>query len=53
MNIEDVEDSIRIYFDDYSYLDIDDIRDGIIYHPDFEHFTIEDWVENFVDNYKE
>lgn len=51
MNIEDIEDGIRIYFADDSSVDSDEIRDAIVFHPDFDHFTVEDWVDAFISNY--
>ena len=53
MNIEDVEDGIRTYFTDDSSVDADEIRDAIVFHPDFDHFTVEDWVDAFISNYSE
>ena len=53
MNIEDVEEGIRIYFSDDSSVDSDEIRDAIVFHPDFDHFTVEDWVDAFISNYSE
>ncbi len=47
MNIEDIESSIRIYFND-SCVDVDEVRDAIIYHPDFEHYTLEELLENLI-----
>ena len=44
---------IRIYFADDSSVDSDEIRDAIVFHPDFDHFTVEDWVDAFISDYTE
>ncbi|MBR5278218.1 MAG: hypothetical protein IKU23_03020 [Clostridia bacterium] len=47
MKIEDVESSIRIYYDESS-ADVDEARDAIIYHPDFEHYTLKEMLEELI-----
>lgn len=49
MDIEDIEDSIRSYYRNDSTVDVDLIRDDIIYHPDFEHYTLAELLEKLID----
>ena len=48
MDIADIEESIHIYYRDNPYVDADLVRDDIIYHPDFEHYTLAELLENLI-----
>ncbi len=49
MNIEDVEESIRRYYKNDSTVDIDEIRDCIVFHPDFDRYTINELIKEIID----
>lgn len=49
MNIEDIEDSIRIYYRSDNSIDVDEARDAIIYHPDFERYTLAELLEKLIE----
>ena len=48
MDIEDVDDSIHAYLEDYPDIDCCDVRDMIIYNPDYEHYSLEDLLEELI-----
>jgi hypothetical protein len=48
MDIEDIEESIRIYYQDDPSVDPDLVRDDILYHPDFEHYTLSELLEKLI-----
>ena len=48
MDIEDVDDSIHAYLKDFPDIDCCDVRDMIIYNSDFEHYSLEDLLENLI-----
>ena len=50
MDIEDVEDSIRIYYRDNEMVDADEVRDAILYHPDFEHYSGREILDDIIEN---
>ena len=48
MDIEDVDTSIHVYLEDFTDVDCCDVRDMIIYNPDFEHYSLEDLLESLI-----
>ena len=48
MDIEDVDDSIHAYLEDYPDIDCCDVRDMIIYNSDFEHYSLEELLETLI-----
>ena len=45
MDIEDVDDSLHAYLEDFPDVDCCDVRDMIIYNPNFEHYSLEELLE--------
>lgn len=48
MDIEDVDDSIHAYLEDYPDIDCCDVRDMIIYNSDCEHYSLEKLLETLI-----
>lgn len=49
MNIEDIDDSIHSYLESQNFEgDCCDVRDCIIYHPDFEHYVFRDMLDELI-----
>ena len=48
VKFEDVEDSIYLYYDNNPYVDADLVRDDILYHPDVENYTLNELLENLI-----
>lgn len=48
MNVEDIDESIHRCFEDYG-AEADNIRDMIIYHPDFKRYSLEELLEKLID----
>ena len=48
MDIEDVDESIHAYLEDFPDVDCCDVRDMIIYNSDFEHYSLEDLLESLI-----
>lgn len=49
MNIEDIDKSIHLYLDSQNFEgDCCDVRDCIISHPDFEHYTLRDMLDELI-----
>ena len=48
MDIEDVADSIHAHLKDFPGIECCDVRDMIIYNPDYEHYSLEDLLEELI-----
>lgn len=48
MDIEDIDESIHRYLGEDTEVDCCEVRDCIIYHPDFEHYTLRDLLERII-----
>jgi len=48
MDIDDVDDSIHAYLEDYPDIDCCDVRDMIIYNSDCEHYSLEELLETLI-----